>query len=65
MNDTDSLFQPEDGRKPYNLQHLNALYDIKAHTSYCYALTRSPQAIQRFNNRKEAATKCVIASFDR
>lgn len=31
-NDTDSLFQPEDGRKPYNLLHLNALYDIKAHT---------------------------------
>lgn len=32
LNDTDSLFQAESGRKPYNLLHLNALYNIKAHT---------------------------------
>lgn len=30
--DLDSLYQFEDGRKPYNLLHLNALYDIKRHT---------------------------------
>lgn len=32
LNDTDSLFQAGNGRKPYNLLHLNALYNIKAHT---------------------------------
>lgn len=32
LNDTDSLFQAENGQKPYNLLHLNALYNIKAHT---------------------------------
>lgn len=30
--DLDSLYQFEDGRKPYNLLHLNALYDIKRYT---------------------------------
>jgi hypothetical protein len=30
--DLDSLYQFEDGRKPYNLLLLNALYDIKQHT---------------------------------
>jgi hypothetical protein len=30
--DLDSLYQSKDGRKPYNLLHLHALYDIKRHT---------------------------------
>lgn len=31
-NDLDSLYQYKDCRKPYNLLHLNALYDINQHT---------------------------------
>jgi hypothetical protein len=31
-DDLDSLYQYEDCRKPYNLLHLNALYDINQHT---------------------------------
>lgn len=30
-NDTDSFFPGTDGQKPYNLLHLNALYDLKHH----------------------------------
>lgn len=32
LDDPDSLFQTKEGRKPYNLLHLNALYDIMTHT---------------------------------
>lgn len=32
LTDKDSLFQAENERKPYNLLHLNALYNIKTHT---------------------------------
>lgn len=41
-NDSDSFFQSVDGRKPYNLLHLNALYDIKAHT-YTDAVVHKPR----------------------
>ena len=30
--DVDSLFIPKEGAKPYNLLHLNALYNLLAHT---------------------------------
>lgn len=32
LNDKDSLFMPKDGIKPYNLLHLNALYNLLTHT---------------------------------
>lgn len=32
LNDPDSLIQICKGRKPYNLLHLNALYDLQTHT---------------------------------
>ena len=32
LNDKDSLFQIAEGVKPYNLLHLNALYNLKSHT---------------------------------
>lgn len=32
LNDADSLIQTCEGRKPYNLLHLNALYDLQTHT---------------------------------
>ena len=32
LNDKDSLFQTAEGIKPYNLLHLNALYNLKSHT---------------------------------
>lgn len=31
-DDSDSLYQYKDSRKPYNLLHLNALYDVNQHT---------------------------------
>ncbi|QAA34455.1 IS4 family transposase [Clostridium manihotivorum] len=31
-NDLDSLYEFKDSRKPYNLLHLNALYDLNQHT---------------------------------
>lgn len=31
-DDSDSLFIPKDGAKPYNLLHLNALYNLLTHT---------------------------------
>lgn len=32
LNNKDSLFQIAEGAKPYNLLHLNALYNLKSHT---------------------------------
>lgn len=32
LNDKDSLFIPKEGIKPYNLLHLNALYNLLTHT---------------------------------
>lgn len=32
LNDKDSLFIPKEGVKPYNLLHLNALYNLLTHT---------------------------------
>ncbi|WP_338547604.1 transposase [Emergencia sp. JLR.KK010] len=32
LNDKDALFQIAEGVKPYNLLHLNALYNLKSHT---------------------------------
>ena len=32
LSDKDSLFVPKDGIKPYNLLHLNALYNLLTHT---------------------------------
>ena len=43
LNDPDSLFQGREGSKPYNLLHLNALYDIMAHT-YKDAVVFKPKA---------------------
>lgn len=43
VNDPDSLFQGKDDRKPYNLLHLNTLYDILSHT-YKDAIVYKPKA---------------------
>lgn len=43
LNDPDSLFQGREGSRPYNLLHLNALYDIMAHT-YKDAVVFKPKA---------------------
>ncbi|MFR5583547.1 MAG: transposase [[Clostridium] scindens] len=43
LNDADSLIQTCEGRKPYNLLHLNALYDLQAHT-YVDAIVQKKHA---------------------
>lgn len=65
LNDTESLFQAEDGRKPYNLLHLNAMYNIKAHT-YQDAVVYKPKvasenkALREMVDRSNLSGKVII-----
>lgn len=56
-NDTDSFYSYTDGRKPYNLLHLNAMYDLKEHT-YVDAIVLK----RRLSNESRALTDMVDRS---
>lgn len=56
LSDTDSLIQTRDGVKPYNLLHLNAIYDVMAHT-YKDAVV--------FKKRIENENKALVKMVDR
>lgn len=56
LSDTDSLIQTREGVKPYNLLHLNAIYDVMAHT-YKDAVV--------FKKRIENENKALVKMVDR
>lgn len=51
LNDADSLIQTCEGRKPYNLLHLNALYDLQAHT-YVDAIVQKSMLVVKWCSDK-------------
>ena len=57
LNDTDSLIQTKEDVKPYNLLHLNAMYDIMTHT-YKDAIVFK----KRIENENKALVKMVERS---
>ena len=65
-NDTDSFFPGTNGQKPYNLLHLNALYDLKHHI-YIDAviqkakLRNNPKSFIDMVDRSEIRNALVIA----
>ena len=57
-NDTDSFFPEKNGKKPYNLIHLNALYDIKSQLYYDAIIQKA-----KFANENLALTEMVDRSY--
>lgn len=55
--DVDSLFIPKEGAKPYNLLHLNALYNLLAHTYEDAIVVKRKEAFE-----KKALTEMVDRS---
>lgn len=56
LNDKESLFQTKDGIKPYNLLHLNALYNLITHTY---------EDVKIFKRKEAGENKALTEMMDR
>lgn len=64
-HDQDSFFQSKEGHKPYNLLHLNALYDIMGHTYkdavvHKHKTASENKALVEMIDRSELTEKVIV-----